>query len=154
MHVLALNARSETAIAVIDSIWDAETRANLTRRGLSADCMLAGDQDWAAHIRRGDTLVFKLVRQGGYRLLVPRAGWSLRCRCAGGARTRTALLQGEFVEGAGLDDSLRLRGFFGPRRPGGFRLRVGWKSQELSGSVPGIAPTPSRPAVPRGWRPV
>ena len=150
MHVLALNTRGETAIAVVDSIWDAETGASLTARGLSADCMLAGNADWAVRIRHGDTLVFKLVKQGGYRLLVPHAGWPLRCRCAGVTRTRTSLLQGGFVGAAGLDDALRLRGFFGPRKPPRFRLRVGWKSQELSGLPPRAARASAKRVVPRG----
>ena len=132
MRIVEFNLRDEFAVALVDSIWDTETGANLTKTGMSADCLLPGDQSWFARIRPGDTLRFKLVHEKGYRLAVPHAGWPMHCRCTGGARTRQALLQGEFVLPSGLDDSMRLPGFFGPRNPGSFRLRVGWKSQELS----------------------
>jgi hypothetical protein len=146
MHVVQVDRHEEVAYAVVDSIWDAESRVNLTRTGLSADCMLPGEQSWFARIRRGDTLRFKLVRQGGFRLSVPSTGWPMRCRCPSGARTRAAVLQGAFVRPTGLDDSFRLRGFFGPRKHAGFRLRVTWKSEDLSSATGGR--TAARHATP------
>jgi len=134
LRVVRLDPRNETAMAVVDSIWDPESTVDYTRSGLSVGCLLPGADDGAARIRRGDVFRFKLIKQGGYRLLVPSTGWPVTCHCGAG-RSKSAVLQGAFVRDVGLDDSVRLRGHFGPRKPGPIRVRIGWRSQDLSANL-------------------